>query len=375
MREGDFFIPRFMRGQISMSYSVHPSEMASQSESIISESAYLHLKPGITLTKRGESYTLGLPTRGLLIEEPLQVQMIRSLNGRQSLREISRGLMWDLAPLMVFARSLLSAGCVDASLLPLEPAPAKNGDLSAELIRARTMAELSLLTHRNSEGSGGKDELADRAKLRILISGETRLARHLLIAMHASGFTSTRLIARAHLPHHLTPDDVCGLVVRPEDIGKLRAAFTEELIRGAQISKPEVEAGNTPDLIISTVPIEWDYIQRWMSEGTLHLQINQIIGREIEIGPLVIPGQDPCLRCVRLIKRDNGTDVSHEYIRGEAPTAAISYVSGLIALAIGEYFATGQSPLRATSHWYDLLTPLRAPDIRHWNFHPECGCQ
>ena len=205
--------------------------MASQSHSIISESAYLHLKPGITLAKRGESYTLGLPTRGLLIDQPLQVQMIRSLSGRQSLREISRGLMWELAPLMLFARTLVDAGCVDASLLPLEPASPKHGDLSAELIRARTTSELTLLTHRNSEGDGGKDEFANRAKLRILISGETRLARHLLIAMHASGFTSTRLIARAHLPHRLTPDDVCGLVVRPEDIGKLRAAFTDDFIR------------------------------------------------------------------------------------------------------------------------------------------------
>jgi hypothetical protein len=182
------------------------------------------------------------------------------------------------------------------------------------------------------------------------------------------------LIARAHLPHQISPEDVCGVVVKPEDIGKLREIFTQDLIRGAQISKPEVDSGTSPDLIISTVPIEWDYIQRWMSEGSIHLHINQIIGREIEIGPLVIPGRDPCLRCARLTKRDNGTDVSYEYIRSEAPTAAISYISGLIALAIGEYFATGQSPLRATSRWYDLLTPLRAPDIRHWNFHPECGC-
>ena len=301
--------------------------------------------------------------------------MVRSLNGKQTLREISRGLMLELPTLLDFARSLVIAGCVDTSPLPRESVADENGDLSAKLFRARMGAELALLTHRNSQSSGGHDEYLARSKLRILISGETRLARHLLNAMHASGFTSTRLIARAHLASHLTPEDVCGVVVRPEDIGKLRSSFTADLIRGAQISKPEVEAGVTPNLIISTVPIEWDYIQRWMSEGSPHLQINQIIGREIEIGPLVVPGQDPCLRCVRLTKRDNGTDVSHEYIRSEAPTAAVSYIAGLIALAIGEYFASGESPLRATSHWYDLLTPLRAPDIRHWNFHPECGCQ
>ena len=375
MREGDFFIPRFPQGEISAGDSVHPSQMARESKRAIAENSYLHLKPGVTLRQQGTSYTLGLPTHGICIEEPLQVQMVRSLNGRQTLREISRGLMWELPLLIDFAHTLSEAGLIDETPLPLELPSPKNGDLSAELMRARLSAELSLLTHRTSHSGGGRDEFADRAHFRILISGETRLARHLLVAMHASGFTSTRLIPRAHLPHHLTSDDVCGIVVRPEDIGKLRSAFTDDLIRGAQISKPEVDAGVRPDLIISTVPIEWDYIQRWMSEGSLHLQINQIIGREIEIGPLVMPGRDPCLRCVRLTKGDNGTDVSHEYIRSQAPTAAISYISGLIALAIGEYFATGESLLRATSHWYDLLAPLRAPDIRHWNFHPECGCQ
>lgn len=344
----------------------------------IKESAFLHLKTGIILSKRDGGFMLGLPTRGLLLKDPLHVQIVRTLTGAYTISLIAKKLMRSPDEVREFTSVLSEAGFLDQLDFPVDEIDRTSRDLSQELINARISGELSLLTHREGVLDGGRSEFRRRHDKRILISGENRLARHLLLALHASGFTDTRLIARAHLSPRITPDDICGLIARSQDIGKLRGTFTEDLIRGAQISKPDLavsDPSRNPDLIISTVPIEWDYVQRWMSEGSVHLHINPVIGREIEIGPLVIPGKDPCLRCVRLIKRDNATEVSLEYIRSQAPTSAISYISGLTALAIGEYFAKGESSLRASSYWYDLLSPLRAPEIRHWNFHPECGCR
>jgi len=373
MRGGDFFIPRFQPSPPNHLRYLHPSGMAT-----ITESSYAHLKVGVTLTPRSTDYFLGLPTRGLLLKDPLHVQIVRGLSGRHTPQEIADGLMCDVELVAEFLRTLELSGLIDADSSPLQISRSTERDLSQELIRERLNSELALLTHRAGSTAGGRSEFQSRSERRILISGENRLARNLLVLLQASGFTHTRLIQRAQLPLRIGASDVCGLVVKPADIGKLRNSFTDELIRGAQITKPEsasIGGGIKPDLIISTIPVEWDYFQRWMSEGSVHLHINPVVGREIEIGPLVTPGADPCLRCVRLAKRDHGTDVSQENLRSEAPTAAIAYIAGLIALAIGEYFATGESSLRASSHWYDLLNPMQLPEIRHWNFHPECGCQ
>ena len=334
--------------------------------------AFIRLKSGVSLTPTGGDYLLALPSHGLLLTQGAQIQMARAFTGRNSTLEIAAGLSCEVAAVGEFVELLQSHGFVDELG---EPIFEGTDDLSEQLITSRGVTERALLTHRAGSRDGGAEEFQDREAATILISGENRLARNLLVGLQASGFTNTRLISRAHLPARLTGADICGLAVRASDIGKLRREFTAELIRNSQIARGQQVAKPFPDLIISTVPVEWDYVQRWMSEGSRHLHINQIVGQEIEVGPLVIPGATPCLRCVALIKRDNGASVGHESLRTELPSAAVAFISGLVALAVGEYFATGVTPFHAASYWYDLLNPLRAPEVRHWNFHPECGCR
>ena len=334
--------------------------------------AFIRLKSGVSLTPTGGDYLLALPSHGLLLTQGAQIQMARAFNGRNSTLEIATGLSCEVDAVGEFVELLKSHGFVDELG---EPIAQGTGDLSEQLIRSRGATERALIAHRAGSRDGGAQEFQNREAATILISGENRLARNLLVGLQASGFTNTRLISRAFLPARLTGADICGLAVRASDIGKLRREFTAELIRNSQIARGQQVAKPFPDLIISTVPVEWDYVQRWMSEGSRHLHINQIVGQEIEVGPLVIPGATPCLRCVALIKRDNGASVGHESLRTELPSAAVAFISGLLALAVGGYFATGATPFHAASYWYDLLNPLRAPEVRHWNFHPECGCR
>lgn len=334
--------------------------------------AFIRLKSGVNLTPSGGDYLLALPSHGLLLTQGSQIQMARAFNGRRSTVDIATGLMCELAAVGEFVELLKSHGFVDELR---EPVAEGTHDLSEQLIRSRGATERALIAHRAGSRDGGAQEFLERQSATILISGENRLARNLLAGLQASGFSNTRLIPRAFLPPRLMGADICGLAVRASDIGKLRREFTAELIRNSQIARGQQVAKPFPDLIISTVPVEWDYVQRWMSEGSCHLHINQIVGQEIEVGPLVIPGATPCLRCVALTKRDNGASVGHESLRTELPSAAVAFISGLLALAVGGYFATGATPLHAASYWYDLLNPLRAPEVRHWNFHPECGCR
>ena len=350
-----------------IAYSRHSSQVASDD----GLDTYIRLKSGVCLTPSGKNFLLGLPTRALLLTESAHAHIARNFNGLQSAKAIAHGLRCDIDLITSFAELLKREGLADE--VP-RPSSERVMDLSEEVIALRSACERELVAHRAGVKDGGEREFLAREGATILISGENRLARHLLVALHASGFTNTRLISRARLTPRITGADLCGIVVRASDIGKLRKEFSQELIRNSQISRSQLLAKAAPDLIISTVPIEWDYVQRWMSEGSQHLHINQVIGGEIEIGPLVVPGATPCLRCIALTKRENGAGELHSFIRSEASSAACAYLSGLISLALGQYFGTGATPLRASSHWYNLLDPLRTPEIRHWNFHPECGC-
>lgn len=333
---------------------------------------YARLKSGVSLTASGDAHYLGLPTRGFILTDPLQVQIVRALNGQRTLQEIALGLLCEPDTVNTFTDLLVEEGVLDLRSAPFDSAEA---DLSKQFKAHREASEQELLTHRSGVFDGGQNELINRGRTTILISGENRLAHNLLVALQSSGFTQSRLITRAHLPTRIVANDVCGIAVRASDIGKNRQDFTKELIRNSQIAQQEQGVKNNPDLIISTIPIEWDYVQRWMSEGSVHLHINPLIGPHIEIGPLVIPGQTPCIRCVTLIKRENGTVVDREFIRNELPSAAVAFLSGLITLAVAEYVATGSTPLQAASFWYNLLNPMAEPEIRHWTFHPTCGCR
>lgn len=352
----------------------HPSQMRTGESGISAKSrdTYIRLKSGVSLTQRAVGFALGLPTRALLLNEPLHAQIISAFKSERGSQEIARSLLCEVEEVNALAEQIIEAGFADEVTAF---SSSKSLDLSESIISVRTAIERSLIAHRSGVRDGGAKEFEGRESTTILISGENRLARHLLVALQASGFSQTRLIARAHQSPRINGSDLCGTVVRSGDIGKLRSEFTAELIRGSAISRSELLAKPNPDLIISTIPIEWDYVQRWMSEGSTHLHINQLIGPEIEVGPLVIPGATPCLRCVALSKKESAGSEFHQSSRSEMPSAAGSFIAGLIALSLCEYFATGQSPLRSSSQWYDLLNPLRPPEVRHWNFHPVCGCR
>jgi hypothetical protein len=332
---------------------------------------YPRLKSGVTYGARGDEIYVGLPTFGVMIAKDPHLQTLRYFDGHNHIKDIANGLGVDLAQIQQLQRVLIEYGLLETLSTP----ELVGRNESHLLIRARLQAELDLITHRTGSSDGGSHELHEREAFTILISGENRLARNLLAALQGIGFANTRIIKRAFLSTRIEADDVCGFTTRTTDIGKSRIDFSREIIRNSQILKSELLAKANPDLIISTIPLEWDYVQRWMSEGSKHLHINSIIGNHVEIGPLVIPGITPCLRCVTLTKRDLEINSAAEKLRTELPTAASAYIAGLIAMCVSEYVATNESSLMASSYWLDLLAPLSIPEHRYWGFHGSCGCQ
>ena len=337
-------------------------------------SAYPRLKTGVHSRHVGQGQNevfIGLPTHGVKLNSPHARQILRYFDGAHEISEIATGLVIDPADVMHLQTILSEHALLDIASTPI--VPAQLGDSNTYRAQQRSM-EGALITHRSGRSDGGLHELSQRSTYTILISGENRLARTLLALFHSMGIVHTRIITRGHLSHRITAHDVCGTTTRMSDVGKLRSEFHQEIIREAQMPNGESVAKSHPDLIISTIPIEWDYVQRWMSEGSAHLHINPLIGRNMELGPLVIPGSTPCLRCVTLAKRDAGLPVEYESVRSELPSATIALVAGLVSSAVAEFITTGASPLLGASAWLDLLYPFAGVERRYWSMHSECGC-
>ena len=347
--------------------------------------SYPRLKSGVRIeeltspTSGSSELYVGLPAKGVRLYAKHADLIIRAFTGVHSTTAIARALLLPLEEIEAIVEVL-----TDSELLELWPSglPSTPRGIGGSFRSAQYEIQRDLITHRAGTSDGGVREMKFRSEFTILISGENRLARTLLTLLQSMGITHSRIITRGQLSQRVDSYDVCGVTTRMSDIGKMRSEFHQELIRESELplstggvgSEVKSVAKPMPDLIISTIPIEWDYVQRWMSEGSAHLHINSLIGGSVEVGPYVVPGSSACLRCVALTKRDVGIRSTEESLRKELPAAASAHLAGLVAAIVGELIATGTSDLYGSSLWLNLLQPLLPSERRYWQTHPECGC-
>jgi hypothetical protein len=141
-------------------------------------------------------------------------------------------------------------------------------------------------------------------------------------------------------------------------------------------SKPEEV---TPDLtIVATDLLESD---RVVVDGLLradqaHLLIRARAGGAV-VGPLVIPGQTPCLRCTDLVRRDLDPawpTLLAQLMRTRMPTApALAQWAGGIGAAQALGLLHGGTP----ETWGATLEISPTDFVtrrRVWSMHPGCGC-
>lgn len=150
--------------------------------------------------------------------------------------------------------------------------------------------------------------------------------------------------------------------------------------------------GSSVDLIISVGFPRPDHHQRWLSEDNTFLLVPGYLQGELRIGPLVIPGKTPCLRCYELNQMEN--DFWREQSRQLQllhPTIDPPKIASHLIASLAAHFALrwldaddegkAAHPLLG-AHQTLLLdrsptrneegdAPLRT--IR-WQNHPECGC-
>jgi hypothetical protein len=241
-----------------------------------------------------------------------------------------------------------------------------------------------------------------------MIYGRNRLALSLFAVLQASGFTQVKLTDRANSASNdsitqIEPSDVCGLAIRGSDVGLRKALVLADLARNSQLF-PADDLTSTafpaiPDFIISTDSIPQETMQGWLSENISHLPISNLIENRIVIGPIVIPGNTPCLNCLNLWRADqyphqNSFEILAALDGGERkglelPSAQVAFLTGLITTQVIQYCSSLDSEnseeivklVGATLaiNLFDPLGSISSDDetfgYRYWQPHISCGCQ
>jgi bacteriocin biosynthesis cyclodehydratase domain-containing protein len=311
-------------------------------------------------------------------------RLIAAIDGTRdvdALRATAAGLGLDAA----FADRLLAL-LVDARIVDdAATSPVALARLSvAERDRlAPDLASISLLS---ATADGGLATLAARRRTRVGVVGAGRV-----------GASAAALLAAAGVGHVVVDDDgVCAPAdcapggASVGDVGASRSAVGRAVVQRASGStQPRpFEPTDRPDLVILAPragvagPRLGDQLLR---DGVPHL-LAGVNETTAVVGPLVVPGESACLRCLDLRRTDR--DPAWPLIAAQlaaqpsrAPTTACdvalaSLAASVTALqALSWIDAAGSPPLPAT---FDGTLEVTLPDWRirrrAWSRHPACGC-
>ena len=341
----------------------------------------LQLKDGLILVPlNDQEFYLGLIESGLYIPRDPYLAIARGLSHAITANTLATELALPESIVSGFIGQLREYGYIESA--GAEPISSSLDDV----IRfQRTDIERSALTWRAHAQDGGWGEIEARGNFPILIFGKSRIARTLLAILQSSGFSQSRIVLPA-ISHNTSVEarDICGVVTRKNDLGMSLQEHHKIITQGAQLTP--LTAGRDafpphPALLIATTDFgdeHPDYLQRWMSEDLVHLQISQPNPFTLEIGPLVIPGKSACTNCVALHKRDQlppFINLFRNRSHHEVGTATSTFTAGVITSYIAEFAATGATALMTKSISINVLNPLSEIVERFWEFHPECGCQ
>jgi hypothetical protein len=315
------------------------------------------LKSGLIYVKRADGFFVGRRERGLLFGEEPAALVIPLLTGKYTIQEIALLVDQSHDEVSEIVDELNSADMLD------QDAPSKSGN--------ENWPELQLTTHRPGVIDGGRESLQARARARIDIYGCGLVGANIARVLAASGVGELRLIDQRNITSQHLP------VTKLASVG-LNAA--KDLARRLSRDYPNVLSRKIkqPSLVIITRQPTPSEILAWMNFSLAHLIIESR-GDAVEIGPLVIPGQSSCLRCLTLHRNDHDPNWYAVELCGqsehEPPATLAQLAAGLGALAALSFLdSTGpQMPpaLLDTTLRIDGTLAISAALRRR---HPRCGC-
>ena len=361
----------------------------------ISSSAYVRLKTGVRVLEipekppEGAKIYIGTARGGVLFPGSRLRGLLAHLDGTRVLGEFLAHDIFTWKEIFSSLSELLQANLLIVSKEKISNRAMATSE-SQRTTDLRLTPEANLASWSSAMPHDGRELVRARTTFSILIFGSGRLAISLFAILQASGFSQTKIISgeRSIMPAshkreksaHIRVNDICGLNVTLADVGTTREETITKIVQSAQLlpGAPALFPA-IPNLIISTESAQPDYIQRWMSEGVAHLQISHLTESFIEVGPLVIPGISPCLRCVGLQKfgahKIQGLVELYDVLERapELSSASTATIAGIVAASVIQFADTGRSPLTEKSIRFDLLD-ICNPEHIYWQPHIFCGC-
>ena len=262
-------------------------------------------------------------------------------------------------------------------------------DGAYQQMQNRLAPELNQSTWLDGVGDGGVSVVSARQRYTVEISGSSRIALLLYPLLLASGVTHVRFAEDFRKKSPFVGDREIGISrISQEDIGAPIKAIYESWRRDLSLFPidKEIDYEDTSegaDLTVHCGEMDPEILSQWMSTGQNFLHIAQPEADRATIGPLVIPGKSPCLRCYQLALGDNSdivgaTDLHPDSVR-EVPVIAAHYIASLAASQIIEFLDSREVKQRESSELvgniyavdYQLLSH---PEVIAIARHPLCGC-
>lgn len=354
-----------------------------------------HLKLGTILLSGPDFTYVGRNDRGLEVVSPARVALV-GMNGTRTCQELSIALGIPLEDIMALVAELDHASLIDThsskisvhtrfhspNINRASHASDDSNDGAFQQLQARLLPELSSATWLSGVRDGGAMIVSERQEWHVSICGDSRIATLLYGILLASGISNTSLHA-LNSPKRIGQEDLCAGYFHPGDIGLQLEKRAAELARELSLfpvgttNKTEVVEAKSLMVAVGTVPA--DQIQQWMSLGIPHLIIGIPECESIEIGPIVIPGQTPCARCIAMTREDQNPVWKEIALQKalmptmEVPVAVAHHVAGIAAMELLHFVDEGLSPLIGASSRINFHGALASAG-QAFARHPACGC-
>ena len=262
-------------------------------------------------------------------------------------------------------------------------------DGAYQQMQNRLAPELNQSTWLDGVVDGGVSTISARQRFTVEISGSSRIALLLYPLLLASGVTHVRFAEDFRKKSPFVGDREIGITrFSQEDIGAPIKALCESWRRDLSLFPidKEIDYEDTSegaDLAVHCGEMDPEIFSQWMSTGQNFLHIAEPEADRATVGPLVIPGKSPCLRCYQLALSDNSdivgaTDLHPDSVR-EFPVIAAHYIASLAASQIIHFLDSINFTQRESSELvgtvyavdYQLLSH---PEVIAIARHPLCGC-
>ncbi|MCK6212380.1 thiamine biosynthesis protein ThiF [Georgenia sp. EYE_87] len=326
----------------------------------------MRLRPGLTVLwrRKGESQVGVDPRCAVVLEEltPGEQHVLDHLRHDPTEADLIRvGRASGVAPERVreLVALLRRSGVLDPDQRPRPPGSAVTPD---EAYWSRLLPD-----------GDGAALMARRAAAAVAVVGLDQVGMR--IAMHlAEAGVGTLLLEDETL---VRPSDVGPY--HPRDVGGPRGARAEAVLRSTfpQL-RTTARAAARPDVLVAVSTGVADPVRLLplVREDVVHLPV--VVGEvDVAVGPLVVPGEGPCTRCLDLHRTDADPawPALATQLRASPPPLAATHLGQLgSAVAANQVLAAvdGRELVVDRASVEIGMSPL--PVIRPWGVHPGCGC-